>query len=183
MFPSVTTILSPFSGIEELKRRFPDIIENAARRGTLVHNHCESISLGFPPFNIEREALPYVESFKRWFDNVQEVRMVETRFMDTKIGYHGQFDIVCRIKGDLSYSLWDYKSPLALHKTWKPQTAAYRHLAELHNIDIGRHGTIRLRKTGKLPIIDEFTKTYNNDWQLFISCLNVFKSFYNGAKK
>jgi len=178
MFPSVTTILSPFSGIEELKKRFPQLIATAAYRGSLVHNYCESISLGFSPLFMEEEAQPYVESFKRWFDNVQDVKFVETRLMDSRIGYHGQFDIICRIKGDLSYSLWDYKTPQAGHKTWKPQTAAYRHLAELHDIEIGRHGIIRLRKSGNSPIIDEHTNTYNRDWQIFISCLNVYNNFY-----
>lgn len=184
LFPSVTQILAPFSGIEELKRRFPDRIAHAAERGTLVHNACEDIARGYLPMNVSDEIQPYIESFMYWFDKVESVHLLETRLIDTTIGYTGQFDIVCKMKGDTSLTLVDYKSPVAVSKTWKPQLAAYRHLAEIHNIDIGRHASLRIRKNGKPALLDEFTSTYTFDWNLFISCLNVYNNLITkGVKK
>lgn len=38
-------------------------------------------------------------------------RATELRLLDTATGFHGQFDILCRLRGDTALSLWDYKTP------------------------------------------------------------------------
>lgn len=173
MFPSVTQILAPYSGIEELKRRFPAVIERAAARGTAVHGFCESAALGLMPMGVPTEWQGYVDSFFTWFEGVEEVIETECRLFDYKLGFHGQFDILCRMRGDSGLSLWDYKTPEVTNKTWPLQIAAYRHLARIHNYETIRGGMIRLRKSGRLPLISEYTKTERRDWNVFVSALNV----------
>lgn len=174
MFPSVTQVLAPFSGIEELKLRFPHVLETAAARGTAVHGYCEDIAMGFPPVNVQTELSGYVESFQHWFAGVEEVLYLEYRLLDTHMGFHGQFDILCRMRGDKGLSLWDYKTPETFQSTWAAQIAAYRHLARINGIETVRGGTIRLRKTGRPPIINEYTSTERRDWSLFVSAFNVY---------
>lgn len=174
MWPSVTQVLAPFSGIEDLKRRFPHVLAVASARGTAVHGHCEAIAQGLFPLGIDPEHAGYVDSFMRWFENVEEVAATELRLLDTATGFHGQFDILCRLRGDTALSLWDYKTPEAAGRTWPAQIAAYRHLARVHGYPSARGGMIRLRKTGRPAIIDEYTDTERHDWNVFISALNVY---------
>lgn len=173
MFPSVTQILSPFSGIDAIKRRFPHAIERAAQRGSLVHGFCEGIASGIMPVAVPSELQGYVDSFMLWFERVDEIHSIELRVIDTVMGFHGQYDIICRMRGDAHLSLWDYKTPEASQKTWPLQIAAYRHLAKSQGIETARGGTIRLRKTGRPPLVEDYRKTQARDWSLFVSCLNV----------
>lgn len=173
MWPSVTQVLSPFSGIEELKRRSPHVIEAAAARGTAVHRYCEAIAQGFFAVGVPLEHTGYVDSFMRWFENVDEVVATELRLLDETIGFHGQFDILCRMRGDTDLSIWDYKTSETTGRTWPAQNAAYRHLARVKGYPTIRGGMIRLRKTGKPAIVDEYTATARHDWNVFVSAFNV----------
>lgn len=177
-FPSVTQILEPQSGIAELKRRKPEVLEAAAERGTLVHGYCQGIAEGFPPLEIRPDLEGYVRSFQQWFVNVEHVEHTELRLMDMQNGFHGQFDIVCRLRGDKGLSLWDFKTPEAAQKTWPCQVAAYRHLAKIAGIRTIRGGSVRLRKDGAMPIIGDYTASAHRDWALFVSCLNVYNAFW-----
>lgn len=177
MFPSVTTILAPFSGIDDLKRRFPDVIERAARRGTAVHGYCEDTAKGWFVPAIPAEHQGYFDSFMHWFSDVDEVVATEVRLMDTTLGFHGQMDIICRMRGDTVLSLWDYKTPEAVSPTWGAQIAGYDHLANINGYPVKRAGMIRLRKTGRPPLITEYTDSLRRHWNTFVSALNVYNAF------
>lgn len=179
MFPSVTQVLAPFSGLEKVKELKPDVIETASIRGTYVHDMCEKLLTStFPIVDIEEEYKGYIESFLQFKEQIEEVCFVEKRLYHNAMGYHGKPDIYCRLKGDDGFSLWDWKTPYSSNKVWALQIAAYRKLLEVNNYPVIRQGMIRLRKDGKKPIINEYTSTYNNDFALFVSCLNVYKHFY-----
>jgi len=173
MLPSVTTLLAPYSGIEELKRMRPAVIERAAERGSIVHGYCESVASGMMPLDVKPELRGYLDSFYCWFEHVEAVVEVECRLFDFQRGFHGQFDILCRMRGDPGLSLWDYKTPESTNRVWPLQIAAYRHLARIHGHETVRGGMIRLRKSGRPPLIDEYTATERRDWSLFVSVLNV----------
>lgn len=177
MFPSVTTVLAPFSGIEDLKRRFPAIIERAAVRGTAVHGYCEDAAKGLFVVGVPTEYRGYFDSFMHWLADVEEIVATELRIMDPTLGFHGQMDIICRMKGDLSLSLWDYKTPEQVSPTWGPQIAAYEHLARLDGYPVERAGMIRLRKTGRPPLVTEYTNSLRRHWNVYVSALNVYNSF------
>ena len=180
MFPSVTKILAPYSGIEDLRRRFPDVIERAAQRGTVVHGYCESSAKGLPPVGIPDTVRGYWQSFMLWFADVEEVIAMELRLFDMALGFHGQMDIICRMRGDRHPSLWDYKTPHVVSPTWGAQIAAYAHLAELGGYPVKRAGMIRMRKTGRPPLITEYTDSMRRNWNVFVSALNVHNAFFAG---
>lgn len=178
MFPSVTSILARYSGIDDLKSRFPQVIEQAAVRGTAVHAWCEAQAAHLFPPALPEKWQGYAASFCQWFSGVEEVVALERRIFDYRLKFHGQFDIVCRLKGDRHYSLWDYKTSETQNKTWPLQIAAYRHLARIEGIETVRGGMIRLRKSGKPPLVNEYTATAKKDWNLFVSALNIHLNFY-----
>lgn len=178
MFPSVTTILAPYSGIAEIKKRYPDIIARAAERGTAVHKYCEDAANFLFPAALPENWQGYGESFLKWLAQVDEVIRTETRFFDYDMKFCGQFDIICRMKGDKHLSLWDYKSSEVKDKTWPLQIAAYRHLARREGLETKRGGMIRLRRSGRPPLIDEYTATERRDWNLFVSALNIHLNFF-----
>jgi hypothetical protein len=185
MFPSVTKVLAPHSGIEDLKRRFGGVIERAAKRGTAVHGYCESSARGFPPVGIPDDLRGYWQSFMLWFADVEEVIALELRLFDLRLGFHGQADIICRMRGDAVLSLWDYKTPYVISPTWGPQIAAYDHLVNINGYPVRRAGMIRLRKNGRPPLIAEYTNSLRRHWNVFVSALNVHNAFYatKGFKK
>jgi len=76
-YTRVTTILYPFSGLQNVD---PDILANAANRGTKVHKICEGIINGLGEIGIEDETWGYVESFKQWWSKGIDVVKVEERF-------------------------------------------------------------------------------------------------------
>ncbi len=178
MFPSVTQILAPYSGIENLRRRFPGVIERAAERGTMVHGYCESSAQGFPPVGIPDELRGYWQSFMHWFADVEEVIALETRLFDTALGFHGQADIICRMRGDSFLSLWDYKTPAVVSRTWGPQWAGYCHLSNVNGFPVQRGGMIRLRKNGRPPLVKEYTDSMRRHWNTFVSALNCHNAFF-----
>lgn len=177
MFPSVTTVLEPYSGIADLRRRFPEVIKAAAERGTLVHGYCEAMAKGFMPVGIRPDLQGYLDSFMLWFENVAEVVAVELRLMHPSLGFHGQMDILCRLKGDAALSVWDYKSAVAVGRTWGPQLGAYFHLAKANSYPVARAGNLRLRKTGRPPLVNECTDTLHRNWNVFLSALNLHNHF------
>ena len=178
MFPSVTTILAPHSGIDELKRRFPAVIERASARGTAVHGYCEDAAKGLFVMGIPPEHQGYFDSFMLWFADVEEVVATELRLMDMRLGFHGQVDIICRMKGDSFLSLWDYKTPEFTSRTWGPQIGGgYNHLAVVNGYPVKRAGAVRLRKTGRPPLITEYTQSLRRHWNVFVSALNVYNAF------
>lgn len=177
MFPSVTKVLAPYSGIEYLRRRFPGVIERAAERGTAVHGYCESSAKGFPPVGIPNDLRGYWQSFMLWFADVEEVVALELRLFDPVLGFHGQADIICRMRGDRFLSLWDYKTPAVVSPTWGPQVAAYVHLSTINKYPVKRGGAIRLRKSGRRPLVKEYTDSLRRNWNIFVSALNCHNAF------
>jgi hypothetical protein len=181
--PSVTTVLAPFSGIEDVKRRFPGVIERAAARGTAVHGYCENAARGLFVMGIPAEHQGYFDSFMRWLSDVAEVVATELRLLDPKLGFHGQLDVLCRLRGDADLSLWDYKTPEYVSPTWGPQIAAYAHLARLAGYPVRRAGLIRLRKTGRAPIVTEYTDSLRRHWNVYVSAINVYNAFFAKGRK
>lgn len=177
-YTKVTTILSPFSGLSLIDK---NILEHAANRGTFVHKICNSIILGFPyEINLEEandyekrlyeEASPYVESFKKWYQDDFDILMPE-RINCDDLGITGEFD---GIKGT---TLYDIKTSCNVSKTWPLQLSAYAYLARKKGIKVEKIQIIHLKKNGKEPkVID-----YEENFPLFIHCYEVYKEFFKGS--
>jgi hypothetical protein len=176
--PSVTQVLK-FVQDKAFARVPASVLEIACDRGQEVHRLCVGyakclwVGEGFPKF------LGYYNSFTRWFDEyVEEVILAEERLYDPVLNYDGEPDLILVIKGDSLPSLWDLKTPVQPAKSWRPQVAAYRHLAITdRKLEIGRVGCIRLSPEGRPPILDESTDTVFLDFNIFRSALNIYHYF------
>jgi hypothetical protein len=174
--PSVTEILKPWG---------PDFsqvpnIEYYQDRGDRLHNLCTGHALGIwvvPEEDIEG----YFNSFRRWFDLVDEVFLAETRLTSNTWGFTGRPDLVVRFNNDPRLIVADLKSPLAYHKVWALQTSGYKILFEENfpGLEIERWGSLRLRKDGGVAIFNEATQ---EDVRAFIAATIIHKHMKGGTQ-
>ncbi len=171
--PSVTRVLSPFADFSGIR---PEVLAHAAERGTKVHQACAAIVQGLWVPDLDEEVAGYVESFKLWFPVVEEVVLSEEELVDPDLGFKGHPDLICRIRGDSRLTLIDFKTPLAKGPLWRTQLSAYRHLAHVSKYDVERIASLRLKASGKRPILDEYTHA-GGDLQAFLGALTAYRFF------
>lgn len=168
-YTRVTSILYPFSGLDKLD---PDVVANAARRGTQVHKICEGIIEGLGELDVDDETRPYIESFKQWWSLGHDIVVLEERFWDDDLEITGQVDMIINTPDGLA--IVDLKTSSAPSKTWAAQGAAYAYLARLEKHDIKKIYFIHLLKTGKPAKVYE----YPLDHDFFFSIYRTWKHFY-----
>lgn len=173
-FPSVTSVISPWADFSAIR---PEVLENAARRGTDVHRICSALALGLWVPSIPDDCAGFVLSFEQWIPVVQDVIMAEDELVDPSMGFLGHPDLIVRIKGDRGLTMVDLKTPATTNKAWRLQLAAYRRLAEVNGFEISRVLSLRLRKDGGRPIVNEYTGTYQEDLAVFLAALTCWKFF------
>lgn len=176
-YTRVTAVLETFTNFDSI---LPHVLENATERGSVIHEFCEyhalSLFVDEPPENCK----PYIESFKKWFDEmVLEIYSTELRINDGDYRVSGQFDLICRLKGDNpgQWTVIDFKSPQVKSKTWQIQTAAYMLLINKNlHIHVTRRMALMLDNEGKKAKCVEYTD-HENDINLFLSALSLHKFF------
>ena len=171
--PSVTQIISPWADFSMIK---PDVLERAAARGTKVHQICAAIATGLWVPSVPEECQGYIDSFRRWWDLVETVHIVEEEIIDETYGFLGHMDICCTLKNEESPVVVDHKTPIAQQKSWKLQLAAYHRLAEIRGFSCNRVFSLRLKKDGSLPIADE-CKDIDQHFNIFLGALSAYKYF------
>lgn len=173
MMPSVTQILQPWASFAGVN---PDVLAHAADRGTRVHRICAARlqRLWTPP--VDPECAGYVLSFEAWAGCIEDVALVEGALKAD--GFCGHPDMIVRLKGDDALTLIDLKTPAGVSKSWRLQLAAYWRLANANGYDVRRVMSLRLRKDGGRPIVNESTATLDHDFALFRNALAVWKYFY-----
>jgi hypothetical protein len=176
-YPSVTTVLSPYTDFNAVP---PPLLAAAADRGSRCHaSIADHLMDDFPV--IDADVRPYFASFLAWSDRmIESVVLVETRLTDETFGFTGQIDFVGRLHGDSCLTLLDWKTGQQESKTWRIQIAAYRHLATLAGLDIGRGMSVRLRRDGSAAIATEYPRMCAGDFGIFIGLLNAYKFFREG---
>lgn len=175
--PSVTRILSPWA---DFSRVPDDVLAHAAERGTIVHRACACRLKGLWSPPLAEECAGYVQSFASWAHVVADVVLCEDELIDDREGYQGHPDLICRLHGDDVLTVVDFKTPLAKAKAWRPQLAAYRALAQAAGHDVQRLMSVRLRKDGGRPIVNESTATAAHDLAVFRNALACWKYFNGG---
>ena len=165
----VTQILSPFSGLQNIKQH---ILDNAARRGTKVHKVCEGIVLGIGEIDVDEEIKGYIESFKKWWEKGVEIIEMEKRFWDKKLCLTGQIDFI--IKTEEGLVIVDIKTSSKPSKTWKAQGSAYAYLAKNAGYDIKKIKFLHLNKHGKEAKIYE----YPIDDSFFLAIYRIYIYFF-----
>lgn len=168
-YTRVSDVLYPFSGLQDLD---PEVVNNAAERGTAVHKICESIIAGLGEFGVEDHLAGYVESFKKWWTPCEYI--MERRFWDSDQLITGQCDLI------IDGTLIDLKTSYRPGKTWPVQGNAYAYMARHYgDIPVKKIQFIHLQKTGKPPKIYE----YPIDPDLWLSVLRTYKHFYEKPKR
>jgi len=170
----VTKVLYPFSGLQHIN---PDVLENAARRGTKVHKICEGIASGIGEIGTDDETWGYVESFKKWFETDIKIIEIEKRFWDDQLCFTGQVDFIIRTEEGLA--IVDIKTSSKPSKTWSAQGCAYAYLAKKSGYDIKKIFFLHLNKQGKEPKIYEYDV---NDY-FFFAIYTTYIHFYHKEQK
>lgn len=170
----VTEILYPFSGMKYVKS---DVLENAAVRGTKVHNACEGIARGLDPWPLDESLQGYMDSFMSWWGKGKNVLAVEQRFFSDTYGITGQVDLILNTpQGQI---LCDLKTSQQESKSWRLQGSAYSHMAKESGYDIKGILFLRLRRDGSFPKMH----FYQEDMGMFKKCLDVFEYFFANKKQ
>jgi hypothetical protein len=177
-YPRVTEVIRPwvsFGGAPD------EVVARAAARGTMIHEVCERFLKGGHVGEVSGEAARCVGILERWrAAAVEDVIDVERRLYDDEREFTGQIDIIVRFKGDKTLSVVDLKTSKAYGPHWRPQLAAYKSLALASGYDVGRVMSLRFGARG--PIIDESTRTWDQDLNGFLSALGAYR-YFKGIKE
>jgi len=168
-YTRVTQILFPFSGLQSIPQ---EILQNAAERGTRVHQICEGIVSGIGEIGVDDETWGFVESFKKWWNEERTVEAIEKRFWDDELRITGQVDFI--LKEQHGFTIYDIKTSSRPSKTWQAQGSAYAYLAKKSGYPITKVIFIHLNKHGKEPKLHE----YPVDDTFFLSIQRVYKHFF-----
>jgi len=170
-YTRVTSILNPFTDFSQIH---PDVLANAADRGTRVHRFCELYVKNLLIEPIDEDCKPYFESFVQWFDTVvDEVVKAEQRLFCDHWKITGQIDLVLRLKDSDSVHIVDIKTPQTCSKLWALQTAAYMHLVESNSdIKVSHRGCLMLSRSGELPTMVGYSN-HDRDKDLFFSACKL----------
>lgn len=181
-FVRVTDVLSPFTNFDCVDK---DVLNLACDRGTRVHQYCQSYILNIFIDEVDEDCKPYFDSFVRWFDEyVDLVLGVEIRLYHQQLKFTGQVDLICRIKGDKSLTIVDFKTPTSHSRTWALQTAAYLELVRNASfstykecICVSRRMALRLsdKQGGDVKVHEYFN--HERDIELFKSALSLNRFF------
>lgn len=174
-YTRVTEVLTPYKNFDNV---LPDVLHQAAERGSKVHDFCELYALNMLIEKPSEEVKPYFESFKFWYDQfVTETVMTEERLSDSELLLTGQFDLLCTIEGSEDLVLVDYKTPSVHEISWRLQMAAYSYLLrKLKGIEVKRRISLRLNDEGKPPSIVEYTN-HHHDERLYLNQLEIYRCF------
>lgn len=168
-YTRVTEVLSHFSGFQSVD---PIVLQNAAQRGTLVHQICDAIieGMGVPP--VSSEITPYIDSFLKYGEKPY-IQKPERFFCD-ELMITGECDAIYKENGCLV--LVDFKTSRAESKTWKLQGSAYAYLAKKAGYDVQRIEFVKLDRTGKEPKVF----VYEDQFADFLAALRMYRLFFEG---
>jgi len=177
VYPSVTDICSMLTSFGEIN---PAIIQNAARRGTAVHELCAMVDYGCETDGIpcEPDLVGYVLAYMRFLrDYKPDWEMIEHRLYSPDFGYAGTLDRFGKIDG--KPWLIDLKTTATPNRAtriaWACQLAGYGELLQRDGINMA---DLQLKKDGTYRLIraDETEKKYEfKAFGLFFTLLNIYK--------
>lgn len=175
-YPSVTEVLEPYVDLSMVK---PEVLEAAQTRGKIVHNVCHGYAKYQIAINVPEKYLGYIESFKYFYRDIEEIEMLEDRIFNDGILLCGQADLVAKRYDDKLPRVWDLKTPVSVYSTWKAQISAYKWLYEQKT---GRltdmPGHVRLKENGKRPIVNILTPDeYKKELDVFFKALTCYHHY------
>lgn len=193
-YPRVSAIIHK-QNESEFRNISLEILENAAIRGTKVHEYCTSYLLNLFIVDMEDQYKPYSDAFIEWIDQhpIDEVYTGE-RLYDDERKFSGEFDMIVKFKKSQRMALIDIKTSANVSKAWPIQLAAYKHLCNLNGYTIDDCFNLHLKKTRYekyqeidgvkvtlspsivKPVLIE-QKDINKSWEIFDSALKCYHHF------
>lgn len=178
--PSVTTILNYMSDVEYGK--IPQAtLDQAARRGTLVHEYTELIDCDALPDEIEYEVVGYLKAYKAFLRDYKPDWLLIEAPVYSEAGFAGTVDRFGYIDGE--WCVLDIKtvsSPTKMQKfTVSAQTQAYEiGIEETYNyITEGRYA-LYLASDGEYNLVNlwKYDDKYSYDsFKTFFRCLELYQ--------
>ena len=181
--PSVTTILNYMSDVEYSKVN-PSVLEQAARRGSLVHEYTELMDYDAMPDEVEYEVAGYLEAYAKFLrDYKPDWDGVEKMTYSEEFYYIGTIDRIGKIDGrKCIVDIKTLASPTKMNKfTVCSQTAAYG-VAEWQDLESGDRYALYLNKDGEYNLMDcrEYEKKYGFDsFENFFACKVLYDRIQN----
>jgi len=169
----VTEILSIFSGLSKID---PEVLANAADRGTLVHKTIEAIRMGIGRGEDPEHIAGYMKSYDIWATGKQFLPLPPRLYCDDHM-ITGKPDDIYVVEDGLV--LVDYKTPAKESKTWRLQAEAYKYLCIKAGYNIVRSEFVRLEKTGKKPK----EHIYLDDTGLYFKILEAHRYFFKDKEE
>ena len=174
--PSVTTILNYMSDVEYggINKA---VLEQAARRGSLVHEYTELMDCDALPDEIEYEVVGYLKAYKDFLrDYRPDWLLIEAPLYSEEYRYAGTVDRIGMIDDKLCVvDIKTVSSPTKMQKfTVSAQTTAYE---TAYGCYMNRYA-LYLGKNGDYNLVDliEYDRKYGFDsWMVFLDCLVMYK--------
>lgn len=170
---SVTEVFSPYVSFDHIS---PEVLRAASERGSMVHDAiADYLDGGFPM--MDDAIRGYFKAAMSFMANTDETGWYEERLTSDVHQYSGQLDLVCRMRGDDSWTLVDWKTSTLISKSWPLQLAAYTHLVRCNNFpfDIKRLIAVQLRKDGTFKVNEYTNERYH--FNLFLNALATYEYF------
>lgn len=179
--PSVTTILNYMSDVEYGKVN-PSVLEQASKRGSLVHEYTELMDCGAVPDEIEYEVAGYLKAYKDFLrDYKPDWKGIEMPVYEEVYNYVGTLDRYGMIDGKLCIvDIKTVSSPTKMQKlTTCAQTIAYAQaLYSMTRELIETRYALYLKSDGEYNLVDlsEYEAKYRyNSWNMFCECRKLYQ--------
>lgn len=173
-YTRVTDVLYPFSGLQKVN---PEILKNAADRGTKVHEACTAIINEMGVIELNPNFTGFIESFRLWISEKDREIITPNRWYCDEHMLTGECDFL--YKEGKGYVLVDLKTPAKESRTWSLQGSAYAYLAKKEGFNIKRIEFLKLSRDGKKPTKYE----YEYDFDTFMKCLDLYRIFFKDLDK
>ncbi len=171
----ITDALSPYTGYGKVD---PEVLENAGRRGTRVHEWIDDYIKGIDGWNEDSGIGGYLESFKLfWYAFNPKPIIKEQRFYNEEHMITGQVDLIAEIAD--KRVLIDWKTSSSVNKTYPIQAAAYASIIKPDYI-VDSVLIVRLDKDGLAGRLTEVNPQEHID--MFFKCLEIYREFFKNQK-
>lgn len=173
LLPSVTTVLD--DQLREMEGIPAHLVAAAGDFGQHVHQGCNLINRNALAWDLlDDKLVPYLRGYTRFLKESGIVVLAsELRVYHPKLSYAGTLDLLALFPGRSLPNILDIKSPEVLPRSVGAQTAAYREAKIAMGTPLDRRRyCLHLKGDGtyELKLL-----TDPADWNLFLSCLNVYK--------
>lgn len=164
--PSVTQVMKVLSG-DIYGSIDPEILKNAANRGTNIHRACEEYDK-YKFIGVSEEEKPYFNAYVN-FQKDYNVSIIanEVKLFHKQLLYAGTLDIIANVNGRVT--LIDIKTTAILHdKLVAVQLAGYLMELQSWNLTVEQSAVVQLKSNGEYVF-----NILNPDFNTFKACLQI----------